>query len=142
MKNLLKNTNGQSLVEFALVLPLLILLIMGIMEMGRLFEGYLELENAARDAARYASINSTQFTDTTANTWGNDNLPTRLASDLVMIESADVSIFLEKPAANDFVRITLTYDLPLMTPLIGDLIENGPTPNTFRLTSKIAMRGE
>lgn len=52
-----RNRKGQSMVEFALVLPLLLLLLGGIIDFGHAFYQYSSIENAARDAARRASIN-------------------------------------------------------------------------------------
>lgn len=40
---------GQALVEFALLLPLLVLLIFGVLELGRAFQTKIVLENAARE---------------------------------------------------------------------------------------------
>jgi Flp pilus assembly protein TadG len=50
---------GQALVEFALVVPLLILLLLGIMEFGWLVKNQLTVANAARDGARYAAVGHT-----------------------------------------------------------------------------------
>ena len=50
-----KGRKGQGLVEFALVLPLLLLVLFGIVEFGRIFHAWLTIENAARQAARYAT---------------------------------------------------------------------------------------
>lgn len=47
---------GASLVEFAVVLPLLILLVFGIMEAGWLFAQQVEIRNAAREGARLAVV--------------------------------------------------------------------------------------
>jgi Flp pilus assembly protein TadG len=47
---------GASLVEFAVVLPLLILLVFGIMESGWLFAQQVEIRNAAREGARLAVV--------------------------------------------------------------------------------------
>ena len=47
-------TKGQSLVEFALILPILLLLILGIIEGARIIWAYITVQNAAREAARYA----------------------------------------------------------------------------------------
>ena len=47
---------GASLVEFAVVLPLLILLVFGIMEAGWLFAQQVEVRNAAREGARLAVV--------------------------------------------------------------------------------------
>jgi Flp pilus assembly protein TadG len=46
---------GQSLVEFALVAPMLLILIWGIMEFGRLVFTYSSVVTASREAARYGS---------------------------------------------------------------------------------------
>jgi Flp pilus assembly protein TadG len=46
---------GQGMVEFALVLPMLLLLIFGIMELGRLLVIYTSVQAASREGARYGS---------------------------------------------------------------------------------------
>jgi Flp pilus assembly protein TadG len=48
--------DGVAIVEFALVLPLLLVIVMGIMDFGLYFYNDLLLTHAARDAARYASV--------------------------------------------------------------------------------------
>ena len=45
---------GQTLAEFAISLPILLLLLFGVLEFGRLFQSWVTLQNAARTAARYA----------------------------------------------------------------------------------------
>jgi len=49
-------TLGQSAVEFALVLPMLVLLLVGMMEVGRLVFIYVSVFNAAREAARFGQV--------------------------------------------------------------------------------------
>jgi Flp pilus assembly protein TadG len=59
MKKILKfkrNTEGQSLVEFALVLPILMVLILGMIEFGWVLNGKITLTSAAREGARVAVI--------------------------------------------------------------------------------------
>lgn len=46
---------AQGIVEFALILPLLLLVLYGIIEVGRLMVVYSSVETASREAARYAS---------------------------------------------------------------------------------------
>jgi Flp pilus assembly protein TadG len=55
-------TRGQALVEFALILPWLLLLFFGIIEFGRLILAYEELNNAAREGARYAIVHGSDST--------------------------------------------------------------------------------
>ena len=47
---------GQNLVEFALLLPILMYILMGIMQFGLIFAVYLTLNNAVREGARWASV--------------------------------------------------------------------------------------
>ena len=47
---------GQSLVEFALVLTPLLLILLGIIQFGFVFNTYVTLTNAAREAAREGTI--------------------------------------------------------------------------------------
>ncbi len=51
---MLKRQKGQGLVEFALILPVLLLIILAIIEMALIFQGYLTVQHAAREAARWA----------------------------------------------------------------------------------------
>ena len=46
---------GQGMLEFALVLPIVLLLIVGIIEFARIFEAWLVITNAARTGVRYAT---------------------------------------------------------------------------------------
>ncbi|OGO60464.1 MAG: hypothetical protein A2032_01530 [Chloroflexi bacterium RBG_19FT_COMBO_49_13] len=48
---------GQTLVEFALVLPLFVLIIAGIFDLGRAFYASITITNAAREGARYGTLN-------------------------------------------------------------------------------------
>lgn len=52
----IKSERGQAMVEFALVLPLLILLLCGILDFGWIFYNDIMVSNAAREAARYSAI--------------------------------------------------------------------------------------
>lgn len=57
-----RGQRGQSLVEFALVLPIIVLVIVAFVEIGRAVFAYNTIANAARQGARVASVN--QLTDT------------------------------------------------------------------------------
>lgn len=49
-----RSLTAQGMVEFALVLPVLLMLIFGIIEFGRIFQAWLSVQNSARFAVRYA----------------------------------------------------------------------------------------
>jgi Flp pilus assembly protein TadG len=50
-----RDTRGQALVEFALVLPLLVLILMGVMQFGLLFWTQITLTQIARDTGRWVA---------------------------------------------------------------------------------------
>jgi Flp pilus assembly protein TadG len=54
---------GQAMVEFALTMPLLILLLLGAVELARVAFASIELSNAARAAAQYGAQNATTVGD-------------------------------------------------------------------------------
>ena len=60
-----KKENAQGIVEFALILPILLLVILGIIEMGRLLFFYSSVASASREGARYGSavgnVNGTPY---------------------------------------------------------------------------------
>lgn len=51
---------GQAVVEFAILAPVLILLLLAMVDFGRVFEAWVVTTNAAREGARYAAIYSTK----------------------------------------------------------------------------------
>jgi Flp pilus assembly protein TadG len=57
---------GQTLVEFALLLPLLLLVLFGTIEFGRVFLSYLDVAEAAHEADRIVSLGGTTTQATAA----------------------------------------------------------------------------
>ena len=51
-----RGDRGQATVEFALVLPLLVIVIAGVIWVGQLMSTQVQLENAAREGARAAAV--------------------------------------------------------------------------------------
>ncbi len=51
-----ESQKGQSIVEFAFILPVLVLFLIGLMYFGLMFSNYLALNDIARDAARSAAM--------------------------------------------------------------------------------------
>jgi len=56
MTNKLKNERGQTMVELALVLPILVVLVLAIAQFGVAFNNYVTLTDAARAAARKGAV--------------------------------------------------------------------------------------
>ena len=56
------DTRGQALVEFALIVPLFLLLVFGVWEFGRAWQVYQTLTDAAREGGRAAVVANPNFT--------------------------------------------------------------------------------
>lgn len=59
---LFRPVKGQSMVEFALLLPLLVLIFAGIFDLGRAFFASITITNSAREGARYGALNHDYIT--------------------------------------------------------------------------------
>jgi len=64
----MRSQRGQSTVELVLLMPLLLVLIFLIFEVGRLFGSWLLITNAAREGARYAAVQCVPSSATTLAT--------------------------------------------------------------------------
>ncbi|MBT2727433.1 pilus assembly protein [Bacillus sp. ISL-75] len=122
----MKSQKGQSLVELALVLPVLILLLFGIIDFSRIFHAYLTIDHAGREAARSASIGSDDAT--VKNTAASDATSIGLTTEKVSISGTRTS--------GTDVTITITYPITFLTPIIGQII------GTLTLTDTTTMRVE
>ena len=58
MKIFKKKESGQAMVEAALVIPLFILILCGILDFGWIFSNQLMVNNCSREGARYAIVRS------------------------------------------------------------------------------------
>lgn len=56
LKRMIRWERGQALVEFALILPILLMIVMGIIDFGRMLYLYSQLSNGLREGARYGSL--------------------------------------------------------------------------------------
>jgi Flp pilus assembly protein TadG len=55
-----RRERGQSLVETAIVVPILLLLVAAVVDFGRIFDAYIVLTNAVREGARYGTLRDPQ----------------------------------------------------------------------------------
>ena len=125
----MKKQRGQVIVEFALILPLFLLMIFGLIYSGMLFYDYSTLSNVARSAAREAAIEST-ITDggaaITANYYStqdhefNQGLITHLYKPKVT-NGTDEAFKIELPSNSNDIIVTITMQLNVSFPLV-DLV--------------------
>jgi Flp pilus assembly protein TadG len=122
---------GQSMVEFALVFPLFVLLLAGMVDFGIGLYSYMTVNNAARDGARLATTNCSALACTNA-------VKARVtAASMGLVQAADITVSCTlaaggsigctkntaaAPARNgvitgDSVTVTATYNYRMIWPL-------------------------
>ncbi|UTR11518.1 pilus assembly protein [Evansella sp. LMS18] len=123
----MKKQKGQSLVEFALVLPVLILLLCGIADFGRGFHIYLTLDHAGREAARAASVQK-ENTDIRHAAISNAGTLTNPA-----LSPSHIQISPDTKSARTTgsdVTITIRYPFSFVTPAMNSMFSGFQIQNT------------
>jgi len=115
----MREQRGASVVEFALVLPLLIALVIGIAEFGHAFQVKSTLSAAARESARTMALqnNAAQARVTARSAAGT--LDPALTDAQIVITPATC------PAGTTTtsVRVTITYRMPYLTGFFGSGVD-------------------
>ena len=107
-----RHARGQSAVELAACLPLLILMLVGLLDLGRAFNAYIVITNAAREGAYYGSVHpiphSAVQSWTVSEAHGSG---VALSTANVTVESADQT--------GVPIKVSIDYDFPFLTPILG-----------------------
>jgi Flp pilus assembly protein TadG len=128
--------SGQALLELALVAPVIILLLMGLVQFALIWERQIGIINAVRDTARITAtfpvgniVEAGQNAD-----WAMTKLDNLLAANVQNYETSrddiEICIFQPSDEPNDVsgipqvsVRIRMTYEHPLWLPLITQILD-------------------
>jgi Flp pilus assembly protein TadG len=139
---------GQAVAEFALILPLMLLMMLIALDFGRLFFTYIQVNNAAREAANYAAAHAidyangtvtyTQFHDSAINAGLTEaNVQTQAGATTPMAIASPVCFTPGSPPTTmdcasapqngttasgigNQVSVTVTQPFTFLTPLIGN----------------------
>ena len=128
-----KTEKGQSLVEFALVVPMLLILVFGIAEFGRAWMTKNILTGAAREASRLAVVNIPYGGKLNAENRANQILTS------ASITGATVTVDIPDTEYST-VKTTISYNLVAITPVMR-IISSGSN-GEIQLTSSASMRKE
>jgi Flp pilus assembly protein TadG len=124
----MREERGQTMAEFAIVLPVLVVLLFGVIQFGILFNNYVTLTDAVRAGARTAAVSRNDANPTGAATTAVRNS----ASDL---NQSNLNVTVNSAwAAGTDVTVTATY--PYSINLLGWVLTAG------NLTSKTTERVE
>ena len=143
-----RHDDGQAMVEFALIAPLLFILLFGIVQLGVTFGGEVGLSNAAREVARYASTAPANTSSATITTQANlvlrRSIPGYNGSGVTTVSYC----WYPNPTAPVTYSwkaiISISYGHTLFIPLVGRLIDriDGTSDNKFTTGVREEMRVE
>lgn len=126
MTGLCRREGGQALVELALMTPILLLLIAGIIEAGRAFYVYIQLANASREGARYGMLSPTDVSGITVGV--SRELPTWItgSTTAVTCAAAGTTTFATcntntNARAGDQLRVTVAYNYTPIMPVLNGI---------------------
>ncbi|WP_353712724.1 TadE/TadG family type IV pilus assembly protein [Arthrobacter sp. K5] len=109
---------GAVAVEFAILAPVLVMLLLGIMEFGRAYNVQTTLTNAAREGVRSMAINNSQATARAAAKTAVGQLNPALADGNITFSSATCTI-------GSQMTVTISYNLSTMTGIAGPFAMSG-----------------
>ena len=128
-KRIFHSERGQSLTEFALVLPLLLLLLLGTIEFGRILGTYLMMANLSREGARAAAVGESDAV-----------IEEKIYSAAPLLDPERLYIDISPSPPRErgsAVTVKLDYSVPLIAPLPSVIISN-----PFPLHTETTMRVE
>lgn len=124
-----RNQDGQAAVELALVLPLLVLLLFGMLEGGRILGTYLSVNHAVREGARLAALGATDAM-----------IDQRVRDSAAMVDRGLLTVEINPVGQRQRgagVTVSAAYPLPIFAPVIPAL-----TGGTFTISASATMRVE
>ena len=147
MAGRLKSERGAELIEFALVFPLLLLVLVGIIDFGFLFQRYEVLTNATREGARLAVLPGYEEPDVQSRvcaflTTGGvptNGCPGTPTNPLVTVLNETLTVG-GQPISVRRVRVAYTHNFMFIGPFVGFF--GGSWNNVKVITTEAVMRTE
>ena len=137
---------GQNLVEFIIVVPLLILVLFGAIDLGRLFHASITITNAARVGARYLTMNPGVDEFGTAKALAvNEAQDSGISLTLGDVSDPDCYIEFARCVPLEKVTMRVSYNFQLLIgPILpgGFVVPGNPCPDGRNLCFKLTRTAE
>lgn len=122
-----RTRRGQALVETAMVLPFMILLVMGVIDIGRLLFAHVALQEATQEGALYGAFHPTNSSAIRNRV--------RNSSNAQWVTGATVEVCQIVSPSPGRVKVTSTYAMQLLTPVIPNILGTGTVTIRSVITS-------
>lgn len=136
-----RDERGQALVEFALVLPVLLMLILGLFEVARAVQQENTLAFAAREATRYAIVHGSNATSPIAACTNCSNATITTVVTNSAIGVTNVTVTVNYPDGNNYRGSHVSVDATApFVPLPSQWLLNGALSITLRGGSELVIQ--
>ncbi len=109
-------SRGQSLTEFALGITFILVLMAGVMDLGRAYFSFLSLRDAAQEGALYGSLAPPDTTGIRARVRDSSGWPV----DFSTFTDGQIQVVITGPAcAGNEIKVTVNLDFMLAAPFLG-----------------------
>ncbi len=127
---------GQALAEFALLVPVFLILLFAIVDFGMGFYSWISITNGAREGARYGAVQAPAI-DIENRVYDTVNLPNESTNMTVTVTNA-------QGGPGESVVVRVDYDYDLLTPLAGlvQFVSGNVIGPTLTFSSTADMRLE
>ena len=136
MKKLFRRKeDGQAMLEFALVLPIFLLILCGIIDFGWLFYNQLALNNICREGARYAVVNTAPNHSTDDIIHHIDNY----IEGTYTLGDVDITVVYSKPndPVGGDVTVAAEKEFRYLTPVISTVTGRASRPIVAEVVMKV-----
>lgn len=128
IKKIHRNDKGQSMVEMAIILPVLLLILFSIFEFGRILGAYMLVHDLARDGVRYGVVGMSDQSI-------KDHIMEH--DSFLSISSDDINITPSIRSLGSALTVGIDYEIEIITPIISSIV-----PNPINLRAEYVMRVE
>lgn len=123
--------------EFAISLVVLIILLAGIIDLGRAMFTYMALRDAAQEGAVFGSVNPTDVSAIATRVEGSSNMLISLASQTPKPIATSVNL-IGMPCTGNGIEVIVMYNnFPLTMPFLGALVGSQTVPISARASDTI-----
>ncbi|MCH7664288.1 MAG: pilus assembly protein [Chloroflexi bacterium] len=125
-----KKSSAQAIIEFVITIPLLLLMLVFIFDLGRATFYYSSITNSAREGARYGIINPDD----------ENGIIQRVLDFSFGIDPADLDVQVSKNDDENSVTVVVSFEFVPATPLLGPFL-GGSDGITFQTQTIMEIEG-
>jgi Flp pilus assembly protein TadG len=123
-----EGSRGQELVEYALALPIFLMIVMGIVDLGRVVYYNSAIHNSVREGARYGIIYPADWV----------GIEAAVRNTAIGLNPLDLTVTVSQPDP-DSIQVMATYQFTAITPIVANWV--GANEWTLGSTSTMWIEG-